>query len=126
MFITGREIEEEREIALRWDQEIHGWRMTEQGEADEQGMLTPERREFLNFLANNEGGKPMRLSKIIKEMGKTRQSVGKLLKALIVDKRVEKTNRGLYQLATHEAEQEVTLVEAPPDPDEPIPEPGDN
>ena len=127
MFITGREIEEEREIALRWDQEIHGWRMTDQGEADEGGVLTPERRDLLNTLANSEGGKPMRLSDIIKATGKTRQSTGYLLKQLIDDLRVEKTTRGLYKLATHE--EEVTLVEALPDLDadgEALPPPGDN
>jgi hypothetical protein len=97
MFVTGREIEEEGDLALRWDQSIHGWTLI--GSADEH-RLTEERRLILDIL--RAAGGPMQFSEIVKQAGKNKNAVTNLLSKLLLDDRVERAGRGRWQLATHE------------------------
>jgi hypothetical protein len=97
MFVTGREIEEEGDLALRWDQHIHGWTLL--GSAEEH-RLTEERRLLLDILRTT--GAPMQFSEIVKQMGKSKQAVTRLLSKLLIDDRVERAGRGKWQLATNE------------------------
>ena len=105
MFVTGREIEEERNIALRWDQHIHGWTMIDEEEVSEtEEGLSPQRRLILDLLsraANN----TLPVQEIIAHVGASKQAVTNLLRVMVKDGRIEKAGRGLYKLAVHEPDQ---------------------
>ena len=94
MFVTGREIEEEGELSLRWDRELHGWMIV--GDAEET-RLTEERRALLEFL--RAAGGPVAVKELVKGLGKSQPAVSNLLGKLAFDGLVERVGRGRWQLA---------------------------
>lgn len=95
MFVTGREIEEEGELSLKWDRELHGWMLV--GDAEET-RLTEQRRAILDAL--RAAGEPMGPKAIAKAAGLNYGSVRNQLGDLAVDGRIERVGRGAWQLAS--------------------------
>lgn len=94
MFVTGREIEEEGELSLSWDRELHGWMLV--GSAEDT-RLTEQRRAILDVLRG--AGEPMGPKAIAKAAGLNYGSVRNQLGDLAVDGRIERVGRGAWQLA---------------------------
>ena len=94
MYVTGRDIEEEGELVLRWDRELHGWMLV--GEAEET-RLTEQRRAILDAL--RQAGEPMGPKAIADATKISHGSVRNLLGKLAVDLRVESAGRGKWRLS---------------------------
>lgn len=70
LYVTGREIEDERELALKWDQNLANWTIV--GDADEY-RLSEERAEIVRTL--EETDKPMTPTEVADALGKSTNSV---------------------------------------------------
>jgi hypothetical protein len=70
LYVTGREIEEERELALRWDPDLTGWVLV--GDAEEH-RLSEERAEILRVL--EETGQDMTPTEVADALGKSANTI---------------------------------------------------
>lgn len=93
-----RELQDDPDIALKWNADEGMWEYA--GEAEEY-MLSKERKEILDFLANAPG--PMRPKDIAEGIDKLTPSVTRLLGKMREDGMVDSPGYGKYELASHQA-----------------------
>jgi hypothetical protein len=97
LHVTGREIEEEAELALRWDGELASWTLT--GDADEY-RLSNERRLILDTLRSAVA--VMSPKEIAEATGKTHGSVKVLLGEMVKAGQVANSSYGRYALPAND------------------------
>ena len=79
LHVTGREIENETELALRWDASLASWTLA--GNADEY-RLSQERRSLIEALGAGGGMSPKELAEILdKSVGSVKVLLGEMVKA---------------------------------------------
>lgn len=93
LHVTGREIEEEAELALRWDAALASWTLV--GDADEY-RLSEERRAVLGALGSASG--PMSPKDLSEALGKSAGSVKVLLGEMVKAGQVSNPSYGKYTL----------------------------
>ena len=93
LHVTGREIEEEAELALRWDTSVASWTLA--GDAEEY-RLPEERRSALKTLGAAEGG--MAPKEVAEALGKSHGSVKVLLGEMVKAGQVSNPTYGKYAL----------------------------
>ena len=95
LHVTGREIEEEAELALRWDQDLASWTLA--GDADEYRQ-SEERRRIIALLKRAD--EPMQPKDIAESLGKNRATVRRLLQEMKLAGQIADTGNGYTP--THE------------------------
>ena len=93
LHVTGREVEEEAELALRWDAKLASWTLA--GDAEEY-RLSQERRSLLEALGAAGGGMAPR--EIAEALGKSVGSVKVLLGEMVKAGQVSNPSYGKYDL----------------------------
>ncbi len=93
LHVTGREIEEEAELALRWDASLASWTLA--GAAEEY-RLSQERRSLIEALGAAGGG--MSPKEIAEALGKSAGSVKVLLGEMVKAGQVTNPAYGKYDL----------------------------
>ena len=91
LHVTGREVEEEAELALRWDASLASWTLA--GDADEY-RLSQERRSLIEALGAAGGGMAPR--EIAEALGKSVGSVKVLLGEMVKAGQVSNLSYGKY------------------------------
>lgn len=93
LHVTGREIEEEAELALRWDGQLASWTLA--GNADEY-RISNERRQILRVL--EKAGANMSPKEIAEATDKTHGSVKVMLGEMVKTGQVANPSYGKYAL----------------------------
>jgi hypothetical protein len=93
LHVTGREIEEEAELALRWDGQLTSWTLA--GNADEY-RISNERRQILRVL--EKAGANMSPKEIAEATDKTHGSVKVMLGEMVKTGQVANPSYGKYAL----------------------------
>jgi hypothetical protein len=96
LHVTGREIEEEQELALRWDQNLASWSLA--GDADEYRQ-SEERRKIIELLERT--GVPMGPKDIAEVLDKNRSTVRVMLLNMKQDGQVIAASEGGYTVPNH-------------------------
>ena len=89
LHVTGRDIEEDAELALTWDQELAAWKLA--GDAEEYRQ-SEERRRIVGLLAG--AGEPMSPKDIAEALDKNRSTTRVLLANMKQDGQVEAVEGG--------------------------------
>ena len=95
LFIAGRDVEEEKELALRWDRNTAGWALA--GSAEEY-RISQERAAILDLLRRS-APEPLGPKAITEALGKPYSSVTTLLQKLVRDGLVRTPGYGKYEPA---------------------------
>jgi hypothetical protein len=93
LHVTGREIEEEAELALRWDANLARWSLA--GDAEEY-RLSGERQDIIRVL--EDASEPMTPKEIAETLGKSHGSVKVLLGEMVKAGQVANPSYGKYAL----------------------------
>lgn len=96
LYVDGRDVEEPRELALCWDDEITGWRIA--GNADVYRM-SQERRLVVELL--RQASEPMAPREIAEALDRTEGSVKMLLGEMVKDGEVAHPGRGQYTIPAY-------------------------
>ena len=96
LHVTGREIEEEAELALRWDADLASWTLV--GDAEEY-RISQERQEIVRVLT--EAGEPMTPKEVAELLGKPPNTVKYLMWRMSKDGQLATAGRGRYSLTTN-------------------------
>ncbi len=91
LYVDGRDIEEQKDLALRWDPALTNWVIA--GDADE-FRLGEERAAIVGLLREADG--PMGPKKIAEALGMKDGAVRELLSRMAKDGDVDKVGRGQY------------------------------
>ena len=110
LHVTGREIEEEAELALRWDSETAGWTLV--GEAAEY-RLNEERAEVVRVL--EEAGEPMSPHEVANALGTDYNATRQRLYQMGRAGEVEVIGRGRYTVPNKPNNPNDRLGQADPD-----------
>jgi DNA-binding transcriptional ArsR family regulator len=97
LFVAGRDVEEEKEFALRWDQNTAGWALV--GSAKEY-RISQERAAILDLLRRS-APEPLGPKAITEALDKPYSSVTTLLQKLVRDGLVRSPHYGKYTSATN-------------------------
>jgi DNA-binding transcriptional ArsR family regulator len=97
LFVAGRDVEEEKEFALRWDQNTAGWALV--GSAKEY-RISQERAAILDLLRRS-APEPLGPKAIAEALDKPYSSVTTLLQKLVRDGLVRSPRYGKYTSATN-------------------------
>src|SRR5215207_1341084 len=95
LHVTGREIEEEAELALRWDADLASWTLV--GDAEEY-RISKERQEIVRVLT--EAGEPMTPKEVAELLGKPPNNVKYLMWRMSKDGQLATVGKGRYSLTT--------------------------
>lgn len=98
LLITGRDIEIDGDLNLKWDSRLAQWNVAPEGAAV---MLTPERRDVLGVLRDRPGLKPKELALLLK---RDEPGTRRLLGNMMADGLVVSAQGGYYYLAEDEAD----------------------
>jgi hypothetical protein len=98
LHVTGREIEEEAELALRWDSGLASW--TLMGDAEEY-RVSQERQDIIRVL--EESGVPMTPTEVAEILDKKVNTVKYLMWKMFKDGQLSSTGDGRYSLTTNPA-----------------------
>lgn len=84
LLLTGRDIEIDGDLSLRWDARLAQWNVVEESQEE---RLSPERRDVLSLLTERPGLKPKEIALILKrdEPGTRRLLVGMLAAGLLTN-----------------------------------------
>lgn len=93
LLITGRDIEIDGDLNLKWDSRLAQWNIAPDGA---KAMLTPERRDVLGMLAERPGLKPKELALLLK---RDEPGTRRLLGNMMLDGQVISAQGGYYYLA---------------------------
>jgi hypothetical protein len=96
LHVTGREIEEEAELALRWDAELASWTLV--GDAEEY-RISKERQDIVRVL--EEAGEPMTPKEVAELLGKSVNAVKYLMWKMSKDGQLATAGKGRYSLTTN-------------------------
>lgn len=102
LYVTGREIEEERELALRWDQELANWTIV--GDAAEY-KISEERAAILRTLEDADG--PMTPTEVADAMDKRVGTTKKTMWTMMRDGQL-KSDSGRYSVISGNSGNPVT------------------
>jgi predicted HTH transcriptional regulator len=91
LHVTGRDVEEEAELALRWDANLVRWKLV--GNAEEH-RRSEERKQIIAKLG--EVGEPMSATDIAVEIEKKVDGVRKLVRKMVRDGELSKVGSGSY------------------------------
>ena len=95
LHVTGREIEEEAELALKWDANLASWSLA--GDAEDY-RVSEERRTILNVLRKSP--EPMTPKEVAEALGKTSNTIKQRLWRMSKDGQLVSVEGG-YTLVTH-------------------------
>ena len=98
LHVTGREIEEEAELALRWDADLASWTLV--GDAEEY-RISQERQEIVRVL--NEAEEPMTPTEVAELLSKSVNAVKYLMWKMSKDGQLATTGKGRYSPTTNPA-----------------------
>lgn len=98
LHVTGREIEEEAELALRWDADLASWTLV--GDAEEY-RVSRERQDIVRVL--NEAGEPMTPTEVAELLDKSANSVKYLMWRMSKDGQLTTVGKGRYSPTTNPA-----------------------
>ena len=96
LHVTGREIEEEAELALRWDADLASWTLV--GDAEEY-RISQERQEIVRVL--EEAEEPMSPKEVAELLGKPPNTVKYLMWKMSKDGQLATVGKGRYSLTTN-------------------------
>jgi hypothetical protein len=89
--VTGREVEEEKELALKWDKATCQWSCV--GDAEEV-QRSQQRREVIQTL--QAAGRPLSPRQVATELGRNRDAIKKLLQRMHNDSEIDRNGSGRY------------------------------
>jgi hypothetical protein len=126
LFVTGRDIEQERELALSWDATTASWRIA--GDAEEY-RGSKERAEIVECLRSAQG--PMGPKEISEALGKDYNATKQLLWKMSNDGDLRSVGSGKYVVTgnfdnRNNRGEEGLVLEGPPEPPAPASEAGAN
>jgi hypothetical protein len=98
LHVTGREIEEEAELALRWDTDLASWTLV--GDAEEY-RISQERQDIVRVL--EEAEEPMTPKEVAELLGKPPNTVKYLMWKMSKDGQLATAGKGRYSLTTNPA-----------------------
>jgi hypothetical protein len=98
LHVTGREIEEEAELALRWDADLASWTLV--GDAEEY-RISQERQDIVRVLTEAE--EPMTPKEVAELLGKSVNAVKYLMWKMSKDGQLATAGKGRYSLTTNPA-----------------------
>ena len=110
LFVAGRDVEEEKEFALRWDQNTAGWALV--GSAEEY-RISQERAAILDLLRRS-APEPLGPKAIAEALDKPYSSVTTLLQKLVKDGLVRSPGYGKYEPADDASGSELSLQGSSP------------
>src|SRR5919112_4922073 len=96
LHVTGREIEEEAELALRWNADLASWTLV--GDAEEY-RISKERQEIVRVL--EEAEEPMTPKEVAELLGKSVNAVKYLMWKMSKDGQLATVGKGRYSLTTN-------------------------
>ena len=96
LHVTGREIEEEAELALRWNADVASWTLA--GDAEEY-RVSQERREIVRVL--EEAGEPMTPKEVSELLDKPYSAVKYLMWRMSKDGQLATSGKGCYSPTTN-------------------------
>jgi len=96
LHVTGREIEEEAELALRWNADLASWTLV--GDAEEY-RISQERQDIVRVLV--EAGEPMTPKEVAELLDKPPNAVKYLMWKMSKDGQLATVGRGRYSLTTN-------------------------
>jgi AAA domain len=100
LHVTGREIEEEAELALRWDANLASWTLV--GDAEEY-RVSQERQDIVRVM--NVAGEPMSPKEVSELLDKPHNNVKYLMWRMSKDGQLATVGKGRYSLTTNLANQ---------------------
>jgi hypothetical protein len=109
LFVAGRDVEEEKEFALRWDQNTAGWALV--GSAEEY-RISQERAAILDLLRRS-APEPLGPKAITETLGKPYSSVTTLLQKLVRDGLVRSPSYGKYEPIADAHGSEISTRDSP-------------
>jgi hypothetical protein len=98
LHVTGREIEEEAELALRWDADLASWTLV--GDAEEY-RVSQERQDIVRVLV--EAGEPMTPKEVAEFLDKSANTVKYLMWRMSKDGQLTTVGKGRYSPSTNPA-----------------------
>jgi AAA domain len=98
LHVTGREIEEEAELALRWESDLASWTLV--GDAEEY-RISKERQEIVRVL--EEAGEPMSPKEVAEFLSKPPNTVKYLMWKMSKDGQLATVGQGRYSLTANPA-----------------------
>jgi hypothetical protein len=98
LYVDGRDIEEPRELALRWDAELASWSLV--GDAEEY-RVSQERQDIIRVL--EDAGEPMAPKEVAELLDKAPNTVKYLMWRMSKDAQLEAVGKGRYSLTTNPA-----------------------
>jgi hypothetical protein len=96
LHVTGREIEEEAELALRWNADLASWTLV--GDAEEY-RISQERQDIVRVLEETE--EPMSPKEVAELLGKPPNTVKYLMWKMSKDGQLTTAGKGRYSLTTN-------------------------
>jgi hypothetical protein len=105
--VTGRDIEEEQQLPLKWDKDQCLWSLAKN--AATVPLMSEERQEIIDVI--DEAGGPLRPLQVASRLGKGRGAVRKLMMAMRDDKELYSVGGGRYDTKPSETPQEPTPPE---------------
>jgi len=105
LFVTGRDVEEEKDLALRWSPDIGAWTLV--GDAEEY-RASQERQEILEYV--REAGVPVRVKDVATALEKNYKTVAALMQKMLKAGTLSSPAYGKYEAANPELPVEVTAV----------------
>jgi hypothetical protein len=98
LYVDGRDIEEPRELALRWDTSLTTWSLV--GDAEEY-RVSQERQDIIRVL--EDAGEPMAPKEVAELLDKAPNAVKYLMWRMSKDGQLETVSRGRYSLTANPA-----------------------
>jgi hypothetical protein len=97
LFVTGRDIEEEKDLALRWSPDIGAWTLV--GDAEEY-RTSQERQEILDYV--HDAGGPVGVKEVATSLEKNYKTVAALMQKMLNAGTLSSSAYGKYEAANPE------------------------
>jgi hypothetical protein len=97
LFVTGRDIEEEKDLALRWSPDIGAWTLV--GDAEEY-RTSQERQEILDYV--HDAGGPVGVKEVATSLEKNYKTVAALMQKMLNAGTLSSSAYGKYEPANPE------------------------
>ena len=109
LFVTGRDVEEEKDLALKWSQEVGAWRLI--GDAEEY-RASQERQEIRNYV--REAGVPVGPKDVATALEKNYKTVAALMQKMLDAGTLSTPAYGKYEAANPDPPVEVPTIPTVP------------
>jgi AAA domain len=97
LFVTGRDVEEEKDLALRWSPTVGAWTLV--GDAEEY-RTSQERQEILDYV--REAGEPIGVKEVATSLEKNYKTVAALMQKMLKAGTLSSPAYGKYEAANQE------------------------